>query len=413
MAVRTETRITIDGGVAAVWAYLCDVGRWPEWAPGVLACRIRGGAPLQPGSQVDQRAKGMFGSTRERSQSVTAVEAPRSVAFAGPMGTSAARWGMELEPMDHGRQTEAEMWIEVDLAGVMRAIPGPLLEARIQHVSEREMVAIKAAVESAAPGSDSRMRSARGSPATTGVEERTVSQRDRTREHLIETYRRKAQHYDLTSRLYPAPGYPHPAQRVRAVEALRLHPGDCVIDIACGTGLNFPLIEAAIGPEGRIVGVDLTDAMLARARVRRDANGWSNISLVQADAADFDFPTEVDAIVCTYALSQVPECAEVIARGAAALSGGGRLVVLDLKIPDDTPRWLAHLGTTIVRRFAAIEEWMTRRPWDVIRGAMKDELAELSWTELFFGTAFLAAGSRAPTGEAPGSRPRPVNVRRA
>jgi hypothetical protein len=82
---------------------------------------------------------------------VTAVDAPRYVAFAGPMGTSAARWGMELEPIDD-RQTEAEMWIEVDLRGIMRAIPGSILKGRIQRVSDREMAAIKAAVESATPG---------------------------------------------------------------------------------------------------------------------------------------------------------------------------------------------------------------------------------------------------------------------
>jgi hypothetical protein len=79
---------------------------------------------------------------------VTAVEAPGHVAFAGPMGTSAARWGMELEPVDDG-QTEAEMWIEVDVGGIMRAIPGSILKGRIQRVSDREMAAIKAAVESA------------------------------------------------------------------------------------------------------------------------------------------------------------------------------------------------------------------------------------------------------------------------
>jgi len=235
----------------------------------------------------------------------------------------------------------------------------------------------------------------------TEIGERTVTAGDPTREHLIETYRRNAKHYDVTSRLYPAPGYPHPAQRRRAVDALGLRPGDSVIDIACGTGLNFPPIEDAIGPDGRIVGVDLTDAMLAQAQDRRDANGWSNISLVQADAADFDFPPDVDAILCTYALTQVPECAEVIARGTAALSEGGRWVVLDLKVPDDTPRWLAQLATAIVRPFASIDEWIMRRPWEGIRGAMQEQLAELRWTELFFGTAFIAAGSRARTTEAP------------
>jgi ubiquinone/menaquinone biosynthesis C-methylase UbiE len=228
------------------------------------------------------------------------------------------------------------------------------------------------------------------------IEEHTVSQIDRTREHLIETYRKKAKHYDITSRLYPVPGYPQQGQRRRAVQALGLRAGDSVVDIACGTGLNFPLIEEVIGPNGRIVGVDLTDAMLAHAEDRIAANGWRNVSLVQADAAAFDFPTEVNAILATYALSQVPECAEVIAHGAAALSGGGRWVVLDLKVPHNTPGWLVQPGTAIVRRFASIDEWIMRRPWEAIRAAMHEELADLSWTELFFGTAFLAAGSRGP-----------------
>src|SRR5215831_8897587 len=230
----------------------------------------------------------------------------------------------------------------------------------------------------------------------TEMEEHTLSQIDRTRERLIKIYRKKAKHYDITSRLYPAPCYPQRAQRLQAIQALGLRRGHSVIDIACGTGLNFPLIEELIGPNGRIVGVDLTDAMLARAQDRIDKNGWSNISLMQADAADFDFPTGVDAILSTYALSHVPECAEVIAHGAAALSGGGRWVVLDLKVPDNTPGWLAQLGTAIVRPFASIDEWIMRRPWEAIRAAMQEEMADLSWTELSFGTAFLAAGSRGP-----------------
>jgi hypothetical protein len=147
MTFRTESSIKIASSVPEVWAYVCDVGRWPEWAPTVLECQVRGGGPLQPGSRVEQRAKLILGMSRRRSQEVTAVEEPRSVAFAGPMGTSAARWGMELEPVDDGH-TDAKMWIEVDLAGVMRAVPGRSLQGRIQRVSDLEMTAIKAAVES-------------------------------------------------------------------------------------------------------------------------------------------------------------------------------------------------------------------------------------------------------------------------
>ena len=144
----------------------------------------------------------------------------------------------------------------------------------------------------------------------------------------------------------PRARLPRAGTTLRAIRGLGLRPGDSVVDIACGTGLNFTLIEQKIGPDGRIVGVDLTDAMLAQAQDRIEKNGWSNISLVQADAADFEFPTKVDAILSTYALTPVPECADVIAHRAAGLSVGGRWVVLDLKIPVNVPRWLARLGTS-------------------------------------------------------------------
>jgi hypothetical protein len=147
MTIRSESRLTISRGVLEVWAYLCDVGCWPEWAPTVHKGWVAGGGPLQPGSRVEQRAKLIFGFTRYRAQNVTVVEAPCRLAFAGPMGTSAARWGMEFEPVGDGH-TEAEMWVEVDLKNLMRAIPSGMLNTRIRRVMDVEMAAIKAAVES-------------------------------------------------------------------------------------------------------------------------------------------------------------------------------------------------------------------------------------------------------------------------
>jgi demethylmenaquinone methyltransferase/2-methoxy-6-polyprenyl-1,4-benzoquinol methylase len=75
--------------------------------------------------------------------------------------------------------------------------------------------------------------------------------------------------------------------------------------------------------------------------------------------------------------------------------------VLDLKVPDSAPRWLA-------RPFGSIDEWITRRPWEAVRAAMQDSLADVTWTELSFGTAFLAAGLRESGGGRPpysGTRP--------
>ena len=148
--IRSESRLAVARDVAEVWDYICDVGRWPQWAPTVKECWVGGGAPLTPGTRVEQRAKLMLGFTRHRAQQVTAVEAPRSLAFAGPLGTSRGRWGMEFAPIDGG-QTEAEMWVEVDLRNIMRALPGRAFKGRIQRVMDIEMVAIKAAVESLPP----------------------------------------------------------------------------------------------------------------------------------------------------------------------------------------------------------------------------------------------------------------------
>ena len=136
MAIRSESRLTIASSVPEVWAYICDVGRWPEWAPTVRECWV-----TRRGSASARLADGAAGEGDIRVQSppeqnVTVVDAPRRLAFAGPMGTSAARWGMEFEPIDE-RETDAMMWVEVDLESIMRAIPGSVLNGRIRRVMDR------------------------------------------------------------------------------------------------------------------------------------------------------------------------------------------------------------------------------------------------------------------------------------
>jgi hypothetical protein len=61
MTLRTESRNRIGSNPHAVWAFVCEVGRWPEWAPTVHECWIGGGASFQPGSRVEQRANLVLG----------------------------------------------------------------------------------------------------------------------------------------------------------------------------------------------------------------------------------------------------------------------------------------------------------------------------------------------------------------
>jgi SAM-dependent methyltransferase len=75
-----------------------------------------------------------------------------------------------------------------------------------------------------------------------------------------------------------------PRLRRTATARLALHAGDSVLELACGTGADFPYVEAQIGSEGRLVGLDYTPSMLAQARNLMEKQGWQNVELVHADA---------------------------------------------------------------------------------------------------------------------------------
>ncbi len=89
-----------------------------------------------------------------------------------------------------------------------------------------------------------------------------------TKQEIRDLYRKRARRYDLTAHLFPLFGMRLNRYRRCMVEALSLESGDTAIDLACGTGLNFAYLQQAVGKDGHINGVDLTDGMLDQARQR-------------------------------------------------------------------------------------------------------------------------------------------------
>ena len=180
--------------------------------------------------------------------------------------------------------------------------------------------------------------------------------------------------------------------RARAIELLDLEPGARVLDVACGTGANFTIIEEHIGPAGRLVGVDLTAEMLDRARARVARSGWTNVDLVQADvstalvALGDDEP--FDAAVCTLALSVIPQWEDAWDAMRTAVRPGGRVAVMDAGHPE-RPRQAAYarpFAWTLSQLFAAD---CRRRPWRLLQrdaGDVTTERFTLGWVTAAAGT---------------------------
>lgn len=211
-----------------------------------------------------------------------------------------------------------------------------------------------------------------------------------SRRETIDIYRKWARHYDSAAKLYDI-GFRAWEYRKQAVESLNVQKGDTVVDLCCGTGLNFSLLQKAVGLEGKIIGVDLTDAMLEQARKRVEKQGWSNVDIVQADAVSFQFPPSVDGIISTYALTLIPEFDRVILNGCQALLPGKRWVVLDLKVPSNKLAWFAPLLSFLfMRPFGAKLSMATRHPWESIDKYLKNT----SLSELYGGFVYIAVGKQ-------------------
>ena len=183
--------------------------------------------------------------------------------------------------------------------------------------------------------------------------------------------------YEAAARFYDAfsgEGLVYSAGRQRGIALLGLRPGDTVLDLGCGTGLNFALLVAAVGPTGTVIGLDRSANMLKVARSRVEENGWASVRLIEADATTFDpalvaadLPAaaygHVDAVFSSYALSVIGNWPPAWKRMRALLKPGGRAGIVDMQLPVGRGR----LFSPLARLFASLGGAdLTTRPWTVL-----------------------------------------------
>ena len=133
-----------------------------------------------------------------------------------------------------------------------------------------------------------------------------------------------------------APGYDRHMRRFArwqqmAVERLQLEPGESVIDVACGTGLSFPLLEAAVGPNGRIVGIELSPEMVSQARERVVAHGWQNVSVIEASVETAAIEDVADAALFSFT-HDVLQSPAAVSNVVAHLKPGARVASVGAKL---------------------------------------------------------------------------------
>ncbi len=184
-------------------------------------------------------------------------------------------------------------------------------------------------------------------------------------------YTQFAPFYDLLSGEYPV----YHAGRVLGIDALAPTPGQQVLDIGCGTGLNFPLLREHIGASGTIVGIDRSAEMLHQARRRARARGWQNVILIQADMVLLDSGTIAarieqnggtavsDAALATYSLSLMGNREQAWTNMTGLLATPARVGVVDMQDPVGRSRWL----TPLARLACALGgSDITAAPWQAV-----------------------------------------------
>ncbi len=176
--------------------------------------------------------------------------------------------------------------------------------------------------------------------------------------------------------------------RGRAVELLALEKGDAVLDLACGTGLNFQYLENAVGPTGKIIAFDYSGEMLSAARQRAEKHDWNNILFVEGDAAKMPLEEKVDGLLSTLGVSAIPQHKEALVKSFDVLRCGKKISILDACLPSGVWKPFNPLIAHVYKHWAG---------WDYTKNIPEDlnQLVHDAKTEIYNGgTMYIVHGTK-------------------
>jgi ubiquinone/menaquinone biosynthesis C-methylase UbiE len=177
------------------------------------------------------------------------------------------------------------------------------------------------------------------------------------------------------------------SHRTDAVRTLGPQDGERILDLACGTGINFESIIAA-NANGLLLGLDYSLGVLEQARERLKRKRWVNVVLCLGDAAQLPFADGTfDRVLCTYALKAIPPYGQALDEVRRVLKPHGVFVVIDSKLSGGMTRFLNPLIRWMARGFL----------YDMGRPLTKEivrRFQDVQTTEYDFGHTFVTGARK-------------------
>jgi demethylmenaquinone methyltransferase/2-methoxy-6-polyprenyl-1,4-benzoquinol methylase len=178
-----------------------------------------------------------------------------------------------------------------------------------------------------------------------------------------------------------------PSLRAQAVARMGLRRGDSVLDLGCGTGTNLSRLRQAVGPSGHVFGIDISPGMLRRAKALRSANHWRNVELSECDAADYTASRPLDGVLMSLSYNTMPNHRAVLRRAWQQLRPGGRIVIMDAKLPPGFgERIMLPLSLWLMKHTMLGNPLI--EPWKELAALTK----QLGMSECLFGSYYICRG---------------------